>query len=458
MKSLFFFLLFTASLNAQQLVPYQVQNAKAWNLTAAWGYKDKNFNIVIQPINEAPNLFKNGYCVLVKNGKMGLMDAKGSIIIQPVYERCSDAVGDWVEVKDATEKKVEEKEKTKEERIATFYFDFKKEKIKPNYFINIRTQKKFEPYNSNYPTVSTEISILPNVFVTRFYDTANKKTYYGLKNSAGEIKLNPIYKNIDRGSHEDDILRVETTDGLYGFVDDKANWITQPKYNYLWNFEEGIAYVKLNNKVGFINKLGKEILPIQFDKAQPFEKGYAAVTLGSEVSVIDKSGKTFFKDKSIKYISNVNEDGFVMAYKNDSFYIVDKNGAKLSVGANNIVTFDHENFLLHIGTNVFALFNKTLTHLALDNVVRVRALKMGIYIIDCKGEKDEKENTTIFDSYGNSIATKDSAFTYLEIDDLQLLCMGWDKITPVENWENIVDHYVYSYVTSTGKKYSDITP
>ena len=55
---LIFLLLIIANTYAQNLVPYQVQDLKKWE-DKPWGYKDKNFNVVIQPINAAPNLFKS---------------------------------------------------------------------------------------------------------------------------------------------------------------------------------------------------------------------------------------------------------------------------------------------------------------------------------------------------------------------------------------------------------------
>ena len=57
MKILLILLLLSTKCVAQQLVPYQVQVLNKWE-DKPWGYKDINFNVVIQPINEAPNLFK----------------------------------------------------------------------------------------------------------------------------------------------------------------------------------------------------------------------------------------------------------------------------------------------------------------------------------------------------------------------------------------------------------------
>ena len=441
MKSIIFFLLFSATLNAQQLVPYQIQSSKNWNIKALWGYKDLNFNVAIPPVNEAPNLFKNGYCVLVRDGKMGLMDLEGKIVLQSIYEKCSDVVGEWVELKDVFE--------------TTSFFE--KSNEKPSYFLNIKTKKVLALNNNVLINGSAELSSTPNIFINRFYDQNQKSNHYGLINSAGDIKLKAIYKSIEHGSEENDILSIKTTDDLYGFVNEKGDWVVQPTFNYLDRFEDGIALAKRNNKWGYVNKLGQEVLPIQYDKAYSFRNGFADVTQGNETFIIDKSGNTLFKSDKIKYLAYAKENVFIVKNKNDSMYILDKNGKNQAIGANQIVTFDNENSILLIGRSAYTLYKTTLTHIALENVVSVRALKMGVYIIHCKNDTDKKENTTIFDTYGNMVASKDVSFSYREHDDLQLLEMGWDVVTPVPNWEDDVKHFVYSYLNSKGKKYSDIT-
>ncbi len=442
MRILIALLFFAAMLNAQQLVPYQVQDAKAWKVRALWGYKDLNFNVVLSPINEEPNLFKNGYCVLVKNGKMGLMDTEGKIILPPIYDKCSDIVGDWVEVKEAFG--------------ATSFFE--KSKEKPSYFLNIKTKKTLELNNNILVNGIAQLSNVPDLFMYSNYDEKHKGNYYGLTNSAGEIKLKTEYKYIDRGSDENDVLIIKTTDDLYGFVNQKGDWIVQPQYEYMSRFEDGIALVERNNKWGYINKLGQEILPIQYDGAHDFKNSYADATIGNEVFIIDKSGKALFKSPNINYLVYAKENIFIVKNKNDSMYILDKNGRNQALGADKIVTFDDENFIILIRKSAYAFYKNTITRIPLENVVYVRAFKMGVYVIDCKSDSDKKENTTIFDNFGNSVASKDSTFSYREHEDLQLLEMGWDVITPVPNWENDVRHFVYSYVTSKGKKYSDITP
>ena len=63
----------------------------------------------------------------------------------------------------------------------------------------------------------------------------------------------------------------------------------------IW-FNEGLADVMLNNKWGFIDKQGNIVIPCQYDVAYSgFENGYAEVWIGREHYLIDKQGNIVAK-------------------------------------------------------------------------------------------------------------------------------------------------------------------
>ena len=49
------------------------------------------------------------------------------------------------------------------------------------------------------------------------------------------------------------------------------------KYDYAGGFSEGLARVKLNDKLGFIDKTGKQVVPCVYDDAWNFSEGLARV-------------------------------------------------------------------------------------------------------------------------------------------------------------------------------------
>ena len=44
--------------------------------------------------------------------------------------------------------------------------------------------------------------------------------------------------------------------GKAGYVDEDGNWVIEPKFDFTWSFEDGIAKVELKRKSGFIKTDG----------------------------------------------------------------------------------------------------------------------------------------------------------------------------------------------------------
>ncbi len=78
----------------------------------------------------------------------------------------------------------------------------------------------------------------------------------------------------------------------YGFIDKAGKEVIPIKYDNAWSFSEGLAVVNLNNKYGFIDKTGEEVIPIKYYYAYSFSEGLAMVRLDNKkYGFIDKTGK-----------------------------------------------------------------------------------------------------------------------------------------------------------------------
>ncbi len=175
------------------------------------------------------------------------------------------------------------------------------------------------------------------------------------------------------------------------------------------------------------------------------------VALGSEKLIIDKAGKTILKYPSLRYLGYATENIFIIKHINDSFYTIDHNGSKIyERGANATATFDNQIFLFQIGSKVFSLYNNTLSPIPLDNVGYIAAYKMGLYYFETTAT-DNKTGVTVFNNTGNSLATKQIFYKFRKHDDLQLLEAYWEvKDVGRSEVENYYDHYVYSYLNTSG--------
>lgn len=78
----------------------------------------------------------------------------------------------------------------------------------------------------------------------------------------------------------------------WGYYNPNTGFMIPPKFDTINPFIREMALVRLNGKHGWIDKFGKEIIPIQFEEAASFDsEGLAKVRFGQENFFIDRSGK-----------------------------------------------------------------------------------------------------------------------------------------------------------------------
>ncbi|HYW70055.1 MAG TPA: WG repeat-containing protein [Pyrinomonadaceae bacterium] len=65
--------------------------------------------------------------------------------------------------------------------------------------------------------------------------------------------------------------------GKWGFVNKDFQFVIEPRFDWAWEFSEGLAEVTVNHKSGFIDPSGKIVVPLKYDMVFPFQNGLAAV-------------------------------------------------------------------------------------------------------------------------------------------------------------------------------------
>src|SRR5690349_7745410 len=78
---------------------------------------------------------------------------------------------------------------------------------------------------------------------------------YGLINTQGQILFRPQFDEL-RISNRAALVRV---DSLFGFVDNKGNWIVKPKYKVAYPFYKETAVIQDSGQFLLINKQGQRI-------------------------------------------------------------------------------------------------------------------------------------------------------------------------------------------------------
>lgn len=80
--------------------------------------------------------------------------------------------------------------------------------------------------------------------------------------------------------------------GKWGFVNKDGNIVINPTFDYVYNFSEGIAAVKVGDKYGFIDTIGVLVVSCEYDKVEShFENGEGKLVKGDKVYVFNRSGE-----------------------------------------------------------------------------------------------------------------------------------------------------------------------
>ena len=97
-------------------------------------------------------------------------------------------------------------------------------------------------------------------------------------------------------------------------------------YDYVAEYSEGLAWVRLNGKYGFIDKSGTEVIPCKYDNAVPFNEGLASVELNGKFGFVDKSGSLVIP---CKYdVANSFDNGRSLVFLNGKRGYVNKSGVE----------------------------------------------------------------------------------------------------------------------------------
>ena len=148
------------------------------------------------------------------------------------------------------------------------------------------------------------------------------------------ISHSTIIKNkIDIISNHDEVL--DFHEGLarvcfndkWGYINKEGKEVVKPIYDHALDFHEGLAAVCLNGKWGYINKEGKEVVKPIYDEASDFHEGLAAVCLNDKWGYINKEGKEVVKP-IYDYVDNFHE-GLAAVESNGKWGYINKEGKEV---------------------------------------------------------------------------------------------------------------------------------
>ncbi|WP_256760575.1 WG repeat-containing protein [Cohnella sp. WQ 127256] len=187
------------------------------------------------------------------------------------------------------------------------------------------------------------------------------KYEYGAIDKEGKVVISFNSQFRRMGNFHEGLAWFMTGGGLYGYMDKKGKVVIPATYRSAYDFSEGLARVKIKNKMGYIDKTGKVIIKAVYDdnwdNFGDFHQGTAVVSkLDDSASwpfkhyVIDKKGKVIL-DVSKKF-SNASiadfKDGYArIAFDNTAYNFIDIKG-NLLLKKNTPVAYEFKNGIANI--------------------------------------------------------------------------------------------------------------
>lgn len=282
-------------------------------LNAAESYKVIWLNKDISHIET----FHNGYASVFNEigykwnmlyGYSGCIDKSGKIVVPLKYDRGAYHVGDGLVV--VSDDPTDGREYEYVSRSG--YFD-------------IKTGKEILP-----PIYDYLGGFIDGIAMVNQYQSYSRvgPSKYGFIDRKGKIILPVIYDSVSNFING---YAFVSKDKKWYLVDKTGKVVKTLQYDKIHGIDskEGIVADIKDGKLGFMDTMGNEIIPTIYDSVlQEFSDGIAILKHNGKSVIIDKNGKQLFETFSdgVRYIGG----GFFVDYQNGKCRFIDKNGKSLT--------------------------------------------------------------------------------------------------------------------------------
>ena len=161
----------------------------------------------------------------------------------------------------------------------------------------------------------------PNIFKFGYIDRAGKVLIQA-QEALSAKELSYLYKSL---AFSEGLACVTQNDKI-GFLDKAGKQVIPPSYDEALPFSEGLAAVKIAGKFGYIDRSGKMVIPARFDDAGPFAEGLAYIETAGNCGYIDKSGKVAIKGEEFLGGRDFSQGLAAVRGKNDRYGYINKTG------------------------------------------------------------------------------------------------------------------------------------
>ncbi len=169
-----------------------------------------------------------------------------------------------------------------------------------------------------------------------------QQNMWGFINTYGEIVIPCTFKGT--WAFREGIARVLNKDDKIGFIDKKGRFLIPPVYENASDFHEGKAVAETERGLIYIDRKGKKALEGYFEQASDFENGIAKVKLLGKFGIIKTDGSWLLKPK-YQHI-NVQPNGYLVCILRDKGVVFNYRGQQQANLKNCMVLHYHPKSIL----------------------------------------------------------------------------------------------------------------
>jgi hypothetical protein len=168
---------------------------------------------------------------------------------------------------------------------------------------------------------------------------------YGLINTNGQILFKPQFDDLIVADNSA-LVRI---DSLYGFIDNKGNWLLIPQFKVAYPFYNGTAVAKDSGQFKLINKNGEKVIGETFDTIYSFKNNVAIVSKNKKWGLINYNGKTILPLDNYRGIGEYNWY-YGTFLKDGKWFLIDTAGQiPFKEGFDEVRTTEHNDTIFAIG-------------------------------------------------------------------------------------------------------------
>lgn len=440
-------------LDKSHMLPYQNFNQTVPICSGgSWGYLNRNGKLVIPPIYEFVQNFKNGRAIAKKRGKWGVINTKNEVVVPFKYDLIEylpgsnhqfflleihgkkhgfvDALGRDIIPTDHDELNhfSEGVASVKSANRWGFVSQNGKWIAKPQYLAvrdfgdglaAVRTEKGWGYINKQGNIIIEPQFIRAGKFSDGLAPVRPKRGKSGFINHQGEFVIEPQFDRVSEFRYGRAMVKPPQKD--WGMINQKGDFLLPPKFKRL-EFAQDSGYVHANQNYmwGLCDLTGKKLTGFKYRKIMSFSEGLAAVQLKKSESskslfgYIDRTGKTII-DHKFKKAMTFQEGKAIVSQGKNQYYFINKTGVKVfNLNFKRATPFSEGKAIVWVHDDVSRFINEKGEEILHGDYTPTQNFKHGRAVVYAKTYNKLTQTTYsghhAIDSLGNILPTTDLSF------------------------------------------------